>query len=1611
MRQKNFILILIFLLMLLINLNFSVASCPVDISLGTLTLDINKPDLFVNFNSMDSAVTIISVYLNKSSKSYNLNYSSNDGNRTFNFTVVNSDYGDKIFLFNGEYDFTVEAEDKDGNKDKICVDVVIDAPEMPIWVSSPDNQFVSDKENIMGFSNQREFNLEIKTDSDAVCHLGPYRDNFDLNTITFVNLQKVLSTSPTKTHTLSINDDDQTDPKLNLQLSELKYDDFPEPYVVLCEIYDGITPKYFGKEIYVGYDLTPPESAEIDFSYSPEQIFDPSILITELNIDSYEDWLVCKYEFNSSMNTPQYNPTSANLFTEIKIPDDYKTSITNIFDFSNYGSNSFPPPGEELIYGTELVCYNLAGDEIIKDLNFSVYLNKTLTLTSSSPLLFSTPMQQFIFETNIFADVQYRITSVSDYYTYQDVDYTDGYVHEFETELEDGEYVLQIKASNNIDIITQSFNILVDTTPPSKPQFASSPYYCIRSTDFYQPLEVSIQYNDTDNSITKYVFTLEKKSQVINQTNKSSPFSELVSATYTFFNEVVLLTDKFTWNVFAEDVVGHKSLINSLPIQIFTANNPECDTTPPATYLNISTDETNPEKLNYNIVCEDTDGVCSKIYHLAVEQDEDCPSYQNYINLPEYASFNYDNDDPEIFSTEENIKVCFIVENKAGLRTGANQFVNAESIIEILAPATGISNKKNITLIITTNPLLPSTAICKHGYDSGAGNILTTYKNLFGSFNYLTTRPPPTYRDLIVTSTYPQFDYGQPAEISKPWIIICNDSGLFHMKRFTLGYDTSIPKITDVYMTKPIVEDLANPTTKIVVKVDDPVICTYDIFDDNSSLLFKSGLFDGYYEKNYKTTLEQELTFTLPDVGNYTTYVECFNEAGLDTNGSTTFKVKYTDAVGITILTPDTTRADGGLNVNATTVLLATCEYNLNSATNKTLSSTSTYSHNAKETSISEGLHTLNIYCLSDRGTTGAKGKKVLIDRTAPNLKIIAPDESCSLTKLKINFEVDLLNGSALDFINYTIKDSNNTLIKTGTLNDDGYQTITVSSLTKDKTYTITATAFDKAGNSKTASDTFKATEFNNLICDFTPPEGKIQLTDSIKGKLAEVSCIDNVGCSNTFNYGFGTNNTCEANDYKENTNLYYNGTSNPIVIKEPKLLCVEVFDLNGNEDNVSKKITLIAHCYNGIKDGTEENIDCGGECISCEFTQGVEGDYCTADNDCLGNLSCVQNKCKDTSSTPKKENGNSCNFNYECVSNFCNSGICEEKGDECSSNTDCGEGYECNYYNECVEITSNDEGTIYEEKSNLLAIILIILGLLMMGGGSYYVYYSKDKKQKEIQEQQLRQQQMMQQQTAEQRQKQQELQRKKIKELKERLKKQQELRQQKVDARKGARKSLLNAFDVDEEEKEKLQKQIEKEEDKLTRLDSEELARKAKYINQGKLDEGIDTEYVDLSEYHDLTDKDPFVHLKKLAGVDEEIKDKPIKKTNKNVETKPTNDTKNTTKSTSSKNSSNISRLAELNKNLNLKEFVKVFENKTLVEPKKPTQKKVDIDSFVDELFKNAMKNTPSKTQLKLDITTLSLLFNMLKDEGKLNDKTKKDIITKLISKNLINPEQANKL
>jgi hypothetical protein len=134
--------------------------------------------------------------------------------------------------------------------------------------------------------------------------------------------------------------------------------------------------------------------------------------------------------------------------------------------------------------------------------------------------------------------------------------------------------------------------------------------------------------------------------------------------------------------------------------------------------------------------------------------------------------------------------------------------------------------------------------------------------------------------------------------------------------------------------------------------------------------------------------------------------------------------------------------------------------------------------------------------------------------------------------------------------------------------------------------------------------------------------------------------------------------------------------------------------------------------CTDGVKNGSETDVDCGGSCSPCANTLDclVAGDCasgncssgtcqgCANDNQCSSGNFCQAGVC-----TPARSNGAACTTDNQCSSSQCVSNICCATACPASSPATCGfngtcnaSGAACNYYSAlttCPGGTCNGSG------------------------------------------------------------------------------------------------------------------------------------------------------------------------------------------------------------------------------------------------------------------------------------------------------------------------------
>jgi hypothetical protein len=163
--------------------------------------------------------------------------------------------------------------------------------------------------------------------------------------------------------------------------------------------------------------------------------------------------------------------------------------------------------------------------------------------------------------------------------------------------------------------------------------------------------------------------------------------------------------------------------------------------------------------------------------------------------------------------------------------------------------------------------------------------------------------------------------------------------------------------------------------------------------------------------------------------------------------------------------------------------------------------------------------------------------------------------------------------------------------------------------------------------------------------------------------------CIEDRDCQSRI----CRNNFCQAPQCGGNLQPCCNGTCN-----DQNLECVP----NGNTMECRQKGGGVVSCNDGVKNGSETDVDCGGNCQPCG-----DGRKCVGNSDCVSVI-CLSGVCK---SAPNCNDGlqNNDESDVDCGGNACFPCV---NGRKCGSKWDCGSLF-CSVNNVCANAPSCFDG------------------------------------------------------------------------------------------------------------------------------------------------------------------------------------------------------------------------------------------------------------------------------------------------------------------------------
>ena len=526
--------------------------------------------------------------------------------------------------------------------------------------------------------------------------------------------------------------------------------------------------------------------------------------------------------------------------------------------------------------------------------------------------------------------------------------------------------------------------------------------------------------------------------------------------------------------------------------------------------------------------------------------------------------------------------------------------------------------------------------------------------------------------------------------------LICKENSTeakYSEKEIIIGQDTTAPNIAMTENPETVINSNDRSSTINITTGNDLSVCTIQNTnrpENGTAILSKvppGTRFNAF--ENFTRQYSENLTIppANPSKYDYLLNVSCDNIANYHSSKIFHLKADIIQVQDMTVIYPRSVINTTNFDLNVSTVIRNdVCEYSFNKTGHdfKPLNFANTLNSGeslftAKATGV-EGRQTVYVNC-SLRG--GFKEHTFTIDTTGPTApEISARDNTCSLTSFNAQFKSNDTNGTGVSRYYYNITydtKTNDTTSITGHSSGSLLKTMAFAKESGD--LTIKVYAIDNAGNKGASSTkTIKITNDSIDECDFTKP--KITINQSQDNETKEwtisVSCKDNQsGCKNTFDYSVQDNTSCV---YDQSANL-----EDPVTITNSSIFCAVVYDNNDNNKTYtdSYKVDFPIHCKNKVKDLSETDVDCGGDCgASCDINS-----TCITNKDCLDKYCAPSRTCQIPSCSDRIKNGEE--TSVDCGGSSCSS--CAV-GKSCLQDNDCTTG---NCFNESCANASCTDGKV----------------------------------------------------------------------------------------------------------------------------------------------------------------------------------------------------------------------------------------------------------------------------------------------------------------------------
>ncbi|MCA9477615.1 MAG: Ig-like domain repeat protein [Nanoarchaeota archaeon] len=1151
------------------------------------------------------------------------------------------------FLPAGNYHLIITGEKYDprapigsGKEHILDISMTVDGETMRMWVSSPRiSQIEPAEEQDVAVSSAQSFTLEMKTEFETTCTIQrePTTDYTPSSQYFQGNYFNNNNGVPTTTHRILAFDQsllgspiegtsdsyEQNDVSLTLR-GPFDYGTYDRSanYLIICRQDRVSGPLYHEKILYVGYDLTAPI---ITASFTPDLLEDSQEMTTTLGISSQGDLMACSYLFTdqppieiSAKPLPTVTHWITEQFTGIA---DYTTELTDNFEMdqglvSDYFSYALNTP---YYFGARITCENLAGLSTQQETGFTIELTDDLTFTITNSEgktlydnydLYSSLRPAVDVKTNILSTCEYLRDGSSAL-----IDTEPSLTHTFTISgVADDTYgaqaTLQCQIPGSDAYYQKTLPVALDSHAPSAPLFDAPDYTCDGSigVDVIPPVNNYQTQPYLYGDKVQYIYALYEDGELLGSG------TTLFTGTGLHLDENLLgitlgLGDygkEYEWEVTATDGAGKTSQTSSVAIQRLHENDYQCDTQAPVgNYQAILS----TQGYEVSVTCDDP--------------EENCAGTYLYAQLP----LGGDCDSARLQATPLSTKLvfgsdslfCFQVRDLAQPQEHTSPVyaipITPEVNIQLESPASGIGTTTSFDMVVNTLSKDNRAMTCKQGPLSKSISDLLAQRDYAGIYSQgslaLFDQTDSTQHVFSFNAqTTSPFDYYYTPDLEvhiEPWVIACKEEGttVYPVKVFDLGFDRSPPQITVSAQPIPVQNPL-DMSTILSVESDEPTFCEYRDIKNNEQIYhpFNPSEFENY--DTYSTSHEDSISYELQDILDVTQEVRCYNLAGLSATKTVSYQVQAQGDIEVIINADDIYNTPYILLEARTPGQWADCQISVDRTDFKDFNIATgqqalDYTHE-HQLSLEDGTHDIAVKCDAwFDGSIGFANKQITVDTKQPTITAQVKDPTCSLTTVEFLLA---LSGTGTDIAQatYEIADTQDQILASATINEVSTE-VTSLSLVPSQVYFLDITATDEAGNTKTSTTSFAASDATANQCDSTPPESSISVEDVYGGVEVTITCTDaDSGCSDTFYYYFDETGTCENPEPNQIQSASY--TDLPLFVDSTTTLCYFVTDEQANPSSIEKvSLEVITTCYNGVQDTDEEGLDCGGVCALQDCT------------------------------------------------------------------------------------------------------------------------------------------------------------------------------------------------------------------------------------------------------------------------------------------------------------------------------------------------------------------------------------------------------------------------